>query len=466
MENIDEHSLEFAQTLKTEEDFQNFVDTHPEIERSIDLRKKYYHIDRRFYNLKRDGILDKDFSIKYKIMLFDWSDYNTKEDFQRFIDENNIESSSVIYEKFGGLAKRASRLKIKLYELKYHIENLSNIIEDANKFIKENNIISFKHLEMSYPNKAKEFLVVKKYIDFKIKKDSQWNDYTTAEKVQDFIDSHDIKSRTKFKKSYPGFFNQCVKLDILNLLTFEEDKHFIKYKIKERFKTIEDVYKFLDENGISKSSQLDSTEEGRSIHWFARTNGWKIEFSGKPKDWSDYNTENDFQKFIDENDIRSASEFHEKFTGMYSRLSRLKLNKKVKYPESPGKSTLEIRVSKELDKLGIVYLEQETFPDLKDKSLLKVDFLIESKKLILEPGGEQHLVPCGLVMGERFETLQKHDEMKRKYFKEKGYTILYLFSNSRKDISDKEFKRLVKEYPGECYTLDNFDSFINRILSF
>jgi hypothetical protein len=83
----------------------------------------------------------------------------------------------------------------------------------------------------------------------------------------------------------------------------------------------------------------------------------------------------------------------------------------------------------------------------------------------LEPGGVQHLVPCGYVTGEKFKTLQKHDEMKRKYFKERGYTILYLFSNRRKDISDESFYHLVEEYPGECYTMDNFEAFINRILS-
>ena len=58
---LDEHSLEFAQTLQTENDFQNFVDSHPEIERSIDLRNNFYHVDRRFYNLKKVVRLVKTF---------------------------------------------------------------------------------------------------------------------------------------------------------------------------------------------------------------------------------------------------------------------------------------------------------------------------------------------------------------------------------------------------------------------
>ena len=103
---LDEHSLEFAKTLKTEEDFQNFVDTHPEIERSIDLRNKYYHVDRRFYNLKGSGKISKDFSIKYKIQLCDWSEYNTEEDIQKFIDENNIESPTVFNKLYRGLTKK------------------------------------------------------------------------------------------------------------------------------------------------------------------------------------------------------------------------------------------------------------------------------------------------------------------------------------------------------------------------
>ena len=564
---LDEHSLEFAQTLQTENDFQNFVDSHPEIERSIDLRNNYYHVDRRFYNLKKSGKINKDFSIKYKVRRFNWSEYNTEEDIQKFIDEHNIESTSEFSKEYGGLVRKASRLKIKINEFKYH----PKLIDVANKFIKENNITSFKDLEDRFPKKASEFFLVKDDVNYyqqKIKSLPRWSDYNTREDIQKFIDEHNIESSTAFCKmygglakktsrlgislsdfkfsnsklisaankfleenqilsfkdleerfpdkaneflpvkvrikyyhlpvnispwasynteseiqefinsnniksrkelhdKYSGLYHKCCKIGVLNLLTFEEDRPIIKYNVRERFKSIDDVYKYLNENNITKSSQLTSTEEGKAIYSFAmKSMGWKLEFIDKPVVYSDYNTKEDFQNFIDTNNVRSPGEFKKINDGIYNRMYRLGLHKQVVYPEPARRSLLEIIVAKELNKNGIKYLEQETFPDLKDKAPLKVDFLIESKKLILEPGGIQHLAPCGFVNEERFRILQKHDEMKRDYFNKKGYIILYLFKNDHPNLfSNEEFNRLVDEYPGECYVVDEIDKFINRIIS-
>jgi hypothetical protein len=56
--------------------------------------------------------------------------------------------------------------------------------------------------------------------------------------------------------------------------------------------------------------------------------------------------------------------------------------------------------------------------------------------------------------------------MKRDYFNKKGYTILYLFKNDHPNlVSNEEFNKLVDEYPGECYVVDEIDKFINRIIS-
>ena len=246
---------------------------------------------------------------------------------------------------------------------------------------------------------------------------------------------------------------------------FEDDRPFIKYNIKQRFKSINDINEYLSKNNITRYSQLTSTEEGRSIFDYAHRMGWKIKFSYLSK-YFNYNTKEDFQNYIDINNIRSPGEFKKINNGIYNRMNRLGLHKQVKYPEPVRRSLLEIMVAKELDKIGVEYLEQETFPDLKDKALLKIDFLIESKKLVLEPGGIQHLAPCGFVDEKKFKILQKHDKMKRDYFNKKGYTILYLFKNDHPNlVNNEEFNKLVDEYPGECYVVDEIDKFINRIIS-
>ena len=85
---------------------------------------------------------------------------------------------------------------------------------------------------------------------------------------------------------------------------------------------------------------------------------------------------------------------------------------------------------------------------------------------MIEPGDIQHLKHIEHHVGEDFETIQRHDKMKRDYCKKIGYTMIYYFENGfKKYVNDEEFKRLVSEYPGECYTKETFDQMFKRILS-
>jgi hypothetical protein len=141
-ENIDVQSLEYALTFKTSEDFQKFVDEHPEIERLEDLRDNYYRIHNRYVNLKQNKKIKP---ITFKKVKFNWENLKTKDDFQRFIDDNKIESSSVIWKKYSGFASRAKRLGIRILDLKFHhVPDKYELVtvEDANKFVKDHNINS------------------------------------------------------------------------------------------------------------------------------------------------------------------------------------------------------------------------------------------------------------------------------------------------------------------------------------
>ena len=464
-ENIDVQSLEYALTFKTSEDFQKCVDEHPEIERLEDLRDNYYRIHNRYVNLKQNKKINP---ITFKKVKFNWENLKTKDDFQKFIDDNHIESSSVIWKKYSGFASRAKRLGIKILDLKFH--NVPDkyelvTVEDANKFVKDHNINSLNDLKEKYHEEFLLFRNVRDDIEFPYSTLS-WKDFKSVEDIQDFIVKNNIKSRTELFKKFPGLLSKIKSLSILDKLEFIEDKPILKYKIKDRFKTVEDINKYISEKGIRTRSQFKKLEDGNCILGYAWRLGWKIKFPEGTRDLSEYKTKEDFQAYIEEHKIQSPSELKKKDSGIYSRMYKKGFNKDVKYVGTRNRSYVETKVAKKLDELGIEYIEQATFSDLKDKGRLRIDFLIESKKLMLEPGDIQHLTPIKQVVGEVFNTLQKHDEMKRNYCKKNGYTIIYYFENGfKKYVSDEEFKRLVSEYPGECYTEETFDQMFDRILS-
>ena len=390
-----------------------------------------------------------------------WKDYNTKDDFQKFIDENHIESSTVLWKNYIGLVARAKRLGINVgKDLDYHKKS-SVTLEEANKFVKDNNIRSLSELNRKYHEQYLLFVKVRKNIEFPFEEIS-WEGYT-VEKIQDFINDEGIKSRKEFMERYPTLYWGCHRKDFMKDLVFEKDSAFVKYKLKERFNSVEDIHSYLAETGITRFKQLNSTEEGKAIRNYAYRMGWKIEFLEKPNSWTDYNTKEDFQKYIDENHIQCPAELSR---GFYNRMHDLGFHKEVTYTRDRKRSTLEIKVAKKLEELGIEFEEQVTFSDLKDKARLRIDFIIRSKKLMIEPGDIQHLKHIEHHVGEDFETIQRHDKMKRDYCKKIGYTMIYYFENGfKKYVNDEEFKRLVSEYPGECYTKETFDQMFERILS-
>lgn len=84
-----------------------------------------------------------------------------------------------------------------------------------------------------------------------------------------------------------------------------------------------------------------------------------------------------------------------------------------------------------LDKEGIIYKTQVTFPDLVSKrgGHLKFDFAIydEQSRLLslIEYDGEQHFIPKGRFGGGNdFKVLQDNDALKNQYCKDKGFALI------------------------------------------
>lgn len=85
----------------------------------------------------------------------------------------------------------------------------------------------------------------------------------------------------------------------------------------------------------------------------------------------------------------------------------------------------ELFIQKYLDKEHIKYELQKKFDDLVIVRKLSYDFCLPEYNILIEYQGAQHFYSTNYFDGDnRFKVQKKHDEVKSKYAKEHGYTLL------------------------------------------
>ena len=96
----------------------------------------------------------------------------------------------------------------------------------------------------------------------------------------------------------------------------------------------------------------------------------------------------------------------------------------------------ENKVKEILLKHNISFIQQKTFKDLKDISLLKCDFYLPKFKCIIEFNGRQHYEIVPKFGGEKgFLEIKKRDELKKQYCLKKN--ILYIEINYKEKNIEK-----------------------------
>ena len=158
----------------------------------------------------------------------------------------------------------------------------------------------------------------------------------------------------------------------------------------------------------------------------------------KDNKWSKYKTKEDLQKYIDESGDKNLSSLRNK-NGFMSRARRLGISLSEFHFPNKNKSSLEIEVEDFLRSNNINYISQKVF---KEASSFRFDFYLPEYDLILEPGGDQHFIPIDIWGGEdEFLKTRERDIKKKEFCDTTGKTILYLFRFSNKmvyDILEKE----------------------------
>lgn len=107
---------------------------------------------------------------------------------------------------------------------------------------------------------------------------------------------------------------------------------------------------------------------------------------------------------------------------------------------SCSQSKGEKEISKILKKLNINFISQKKFKKcLNDKTgrLLKFDFYVPSKKLLIEYDGKQHFKPIEFFGGIKgLENRQNLDEIKNRYANDNGFKLLRIPFYEKKNISN------------------------------
>lgn len=180
--------------FNTKKDFEDFINIHPEIKSITEFKNQYPTLYNRFLRLKLNGILTSDdFPIKTKRPNYNLNlNYKTVEDFQMYINENNIKSSS--------------------------------------DFIKINNPLYERMCRLGFAHKVK-------YLEH-----TNWRYYDSKEKIQEFIFEKNIMSKSDLKKRYIQVYRAYCKLaktEDINLVfknvSFDSsDEAKLYYALRER----------------------------------------------------------------------------------------------------------------------------------------------------------------------------------------------------------------------------------------
>lgn len=289
-----------------------------------------------------------------------------------------------------------------------------------------------------------------------------WSKYNSIEAIQEFIDQNGILSYSELRNDYSGLRNHIVVNKICiptRDLIFPNSK---KQGYWRNLNTKQEIQKFIDDhsNEIRTSGDFQNKYPGLSRK--VPRLGYNIKDFKFPEKvntgtvWKYFETLDDFQKFIDENNIKNSSDLSKTYSGLESRLRRRGFSTSdLNFPEK-YKSILEIKIEKFLINNGINFISQKTFDDL---GKLRFDFYLPEYNLILEPGGDQHFIEIEKWRGKgELAKTKERDKKKYEYCINNDITVLYYF-----EFSKKETYKLLTEngYFGEWFT--DFDLFVNRI---
>lgn len=268
------------------------------------------------------------------------------------------------------------------------------------------------------------------------------SNYQKAEDFQKYIDENNIESPTDFKKKDSSLFRKISRLGLSYSLTYKK-KRITKKRNNEisKIKTIEDFQNFIIKNNIKTSNEFRRKYNSlyqRAIRLgvknslvFDETHFWRK--------LTDYEKLEDFQSFVEKNEILSPQDFKMFDAPLYKKASKLKFCNKIIYFKR-NFSLSEINILKILEENQIKYETQKKFDWLKNKIQLKLDFYLPNYNIAIECQGKQHFKPNNYFGGEsRFNEDILRDKVKHDLCKANNIKVIYFVDLSTDNFFGIDF---------------------------
>lgn len=217
---------EYWRDLNTKQEIQKFIDDHSnEIRTSGDFQNKYPGLSRK---VPRLGYNIKDFKFPEKVNTGTvWKYFETLDDFQKFIDEESVQTVQEFKKNYPGLERRFRRRGFSTSQLKFPKKYKSRLEVKLEKFLINNGINFISQKTFDDLGKSR--------FDFYL---PEYNLILEPGGDQHFIEIEKWKGKgelSKTKERDKKKYEYCINNDITVLYYFEFSK--------------KETYKLLTENG-------------------------------------------------------------------------------------------------------------------------------------------------------------------------------------------------------------------------
>ena len=269
------------------------------------------------------------------------------------------------------------------------------------------------------------------------KKRQSWSHLNTPDDFNKVIKENDIKCPSELKEKFVSIYSRAQKLGILKDLIYEN-----KLNNWDHLNTPDDFNKFIKENDIKCPKNFE--KNFGSVYVRARRLGIldKLIYPKRKNKWDYLNTSDDFNKFIEENDIKSPEDFKEKFISVYIRARRLGILGDLIYCGKKEKSSWEVNIYNIIVGISVFInpKRQVTFKNCKNKRKLPFDIVFSlpnGKIIIIEIQGPRHYT---LEFGEEnYIPVRKNDLIKYRWAKEQNNVYLFYFSKPNHYLDENSY---------------------------
>lgn len=381
----------------------------------------------------------------------DFQDY-TEEEIREFITNNKITTSiEMLRIDRAKLFCRVCRLNL------LHSLGISDINENSTEKDIIQNCISEEGL-CSHAFRKKYCALIKyvfdtygtaagfKYVDPTHDR-TDWSQYSTIEDFQKYVDDNKFQSASDFEIGNPGLYARACVLKVAKKL---------KYPVTRNDYTdmdFDDFQQFIwDHPEIQRPTDFERLYCGMYSCALDRDYAKKLEYPNKRPERCSFSTIEEFQNFINENDIETPGILRTKFYTVYRKASRLGLLRELKFELRGTRSAGEVEMKRLLELLNIDFIEEKSFDWLVFIDRQRVDFYLPDFNICLEVQGEPHFVEVNFWGGEeRLDYYRKTDLNKYNLCKENNMPLIYFAYVDDKYWKDKS---CINNYFAPVYELN------------